>query len=77
MFGITREQIAETTLTNLVQVGAIKPEEVEPASRLLESYSDEALVRLLLLSWQAREDLIELDQQVVMPFFLITEINLN
>ena len=77
MFGISREQIAEATLTNLVQVGALKPEEVEPGRELLDGFSDEALVRLLLLSHQAREVLTELDQQVVMPFYIITEINLN
>lgn len=77
MFGISREQIAETTLTNLVQAGVIKPDEVEPGRRLLDDYSDGDLTRLLVISHEVRELVIRLESDLVMPFFLITEINLN
>lgn len=77
MLEVSREQVTETTLTNLVQIGAIKPEEVEPGRRLLDDYSDQELVRMLLMSHDVREMMIQVDDKAVMPFFIISRINLN
>jgi len=77
MLNVSREQITEATLTNLVQAGAINPDEVEPGRRELDDYSDEDLTRLLVESHQLRELVAEFEPERLRSVYVVTEINLN
>jgi len=77
MLQVSREQITETTLTNLVQAGVIKPDDIEPGRRILDNYPDNDLVMLLTISHRLRELVAEFQPEQLRPFYTITEINLN
>jgi len=52
---LTRKQVTETILGNLVQAGVLLPEETGRYRRVLGTYDDIALLRVLLHSHELRQ----------------------
>lgn len=52
---LTREQVTETILSNLVRAGVLLPEETRRYRKTLENYDNTTLLKVLLHSHELRE----------------------
>ena len=54
-FGLTRERITQTIISNLVEAGILLPDETDRYRRVLEGYDDMTLLRVLVHSHELKE----------------------
>lgn len=53
--GLSREQVTETTISNMIQAGALLPSEADRFRRVLDTYDNISLLKLLIFSKELRE----------------------